>query len=150
MFEIEGLRLGMTLEQVKSVKPALKYEELHREGDALTAIRGEGGGLHLRFTGPSNGSLLYYIEKREIFKDPPDPFMIFQKLVQKYGRPDYSGRDMWRAHAVWGKPVGKIRRLQFELTIAGKGDSFPFILFLYDPITEARNLNPAPKPLIRK
>jgi hypothetical protein len=86
------------------------------------------------------GAKLFFAKRIEMFPEKPDTKKLYDAMVAKYGSPDYSGRDMWRVHAAWGKPMGMSRRLIFEVKISGPVKSmFPMTLTLEDPRMESDN-----------
>lgn len=136
-FTINGLRLGMTVGEVREKMPDLALEEARLADGRVVGLMAFPDRLVLRFAGDEKGEQrLFHILRYRVFKGSPDPYPLFMALVKKYGYPDYTGRDMWRIKACWGKCYGEHKKLEFTLKIAGIKDGFPMNVGLIDPAME--------------
>jgi hypothetical protein len=143
-FTLEGFKLGMTVEAAAKAVPGAKIDEVKARDGASLGFKGLSGNVSLRFTSRELGSRLYFIQRLEYFSEPPDTRKLYAGLMKRYGEPDYSGRDMWRVHASWGKPVGNAKHLIFEARIAGTG-MLPMTITLQDPMLGSENQKMAVK-----
>lgn len=137
-FTLEGFRLGMTAEEATKAVPGAKIDEVKAKDGASLGFKGLSGNVSLRFTSRELGGKLYFIQRLEFFPEKPDTQKLYSDLVKRYGEPDYSGRDMWRVHSSWGKPVGNQKHLIFEVRISGAG-MLPMTLTLQDPMLGSEN-----------
>lgn len=131
-FDIQGFKLGMTMEQVREKAPGIEFKEARLPEGDLVGYYAFHDKLLFKFTTPEEGSELFFIVKYRVFKTKPDSYPIFMALTRKYGTPDYSGRDMWNIQACWGKCYGKHMRLHWSLKIAGIKSGFPMNITLMD------------------
>lgn len=143
-FTLEGFKLGMTPDEAQKAAPGAKIDEVKAKDGASLGFKGLSGNVSLRFASRELGSKLYFIQMVEYFSEKPDTKKLYDDLVKKYGEPDYSGRDMWRVHASWGKPVGNDKHLIFEVRIAGAG-MLPMTITLQDPMLGSENNRMASK-----
>lgn len=137
-FTLEGFKLGMTVEEAGKAVPSAKIGEVKAEDGASLGFKGISGNVSLRFTSRDLGGKLYFIQRLEFFPEKPDTKKLYDDLVKVYGTPDYSGRDMWRVHSSWGKPVGNSKHLIFEVRISGQG-MLPMTVTLQDPMLGSEN-----------
>lgn len=137
-FTLEGFKLAMTAEEAIKAVPSAKIEEVKAKDGASLGFKGISGNVSLRFTSRDLGGKLYFIQRLEFFPEKPDTKKLYDDLVKIYGTPDYSGRDMWRVHASWGKPIGNQKHLIFEVRIAGQG-MLPMTVTLQDPMLGSEN-----------
>ncbi|MBF0291524.1 MAG: hypothetical protein HQK86_05140 [Nitrospinae bacterium] len=137
-FTLEGFKLGMTVEEAAKAVPSAKIEEVKAKDGASLGFKGLSANVSLRFTSRDLGGKLYFIQRLEFFPEKPDTKKLYDDLVKIYGTPDYSGRDIWRVHASWGKPVGNSKHLIFEVRIAGQG-MLPMTVTLQDPMLGSEN-----------
>jgi hypothetical protein len=137
-FVLEGFKLGMTVEEAAKAMPGAKIDEVKAKDGVSLGFKGLSGNVSLRFTSRELGGKLYFIQRLEYFPEKPDTAKLYADLMKKYGEPDYSGRDMWRVHAAWGKPVGNSKHLIFEVRIAGTG-MLPMTITLQDPMLGSEN-----------
>jgi hypothetical protein len=137
-FTLEGFKLGMTVEEAAKAVPTAKIDEVKAKDGVSLGFKGLSGNVSLRFTSHELGGKLYFIQRLEFFPEKPDTQKIYADLMKQYGEPDYSGRDMWRVHAAWGKPVGNAKHLIFEVRISGTG-MLPMTITLQDPMQGAEN-----------
>lgn len=128
----------MTVEEAVKAVPSAKIDEVKAKDGASLGFKGLSGNVSLRFTSRDLGGRLYFIQRLEFFPEKPDTRKLYDGLMKKYGTPDYSGRDMWRVHASWGKPVGNAKHLIFEVRIAGRG-MLPMTITLQDPMLGSEN-----------
>ena len=137
-FTLEGFKLAMTVEEAGKAVPSAKIEEVKAKDGASLGFKGLSGNVSLRFTSRDLGGKLYFIQRLEFFPEKPDTKKLYDELVKIYGTPDYSGRDIWRVHASWGKPIGNSKHLIFEVRIAGQG-MLPMTITLQDPMLGSEN-----------
>ena len=138
-FDIQGFRLGMTVDEVKKKKPDLEITKAVLPSGEVVGYYALYKKLLLRFTSDKKGAWLFFIVKYDMYRKTPDPYPIFTALTRKYGMPDYSGRDMWNIHACWGKCFGNHKQLKFTLKIAGIKGGFPLNVTLQDPGEDSIN-----------
>lgn len=143
-FTLEGFKLGMTAEEAVKAAPNAKIDEVKSRDGVSLGFKGFSGNVSLRFTSRELGGRLYFIQRVEYFPEKPDTRKLYSDLVKQYGEPDYSGRDIWRVHSSWGKPVGNEKHLIFEVRIAGTG-MLPMTLTLQDPMLGSENQKLAAK-----
>jgi len=138
-FDIEGFKLGMTLEEVQEKFPDFSFREVKRKG-GVVGYEGKFNEITASFTSEKLGKKLFRILLMRIFKKKPDPYPIYMEYVKKYGRPDFSGRQMMSINACWGRCYGDEKRLEFSMTVVGFGAKpFPMTLTLEDPLLGKKN-----------
>lgn len=138
--EINGFRLGMKIDEVKKIHPDMVVKEIRPEGGILIGFKANIGNVALSFTTAELGYSLFYIQKVRLYPSKQDSYQIFSRFLKKYGKPDYSGRQMFHIHACWGRCYGQTRRLEFRMKISGVANRpFPMTLTLSDPTIEQKN-----------
>ncbi|MDH5637155.1 MAG: hypothetical protein OEZ04_01540 [Nitrospinota bacterium] len=139
--DIDGFRLGMTVEEAAEKWPDLKIREVVRE-KAHVGFQAHRSEVHVSFTSKELGSKVFQVQLVRVFHEKPNSFPIYQRLKRKYGRPDYGGRQMMNINACWGKCYGDNKRLEFSMSIVGFGNKpFPMTLTLSDRRLEKENYN---------
>lgn len=116
MPDVRGLRLGMTLQQVRTLfadeiaewKPPWKPKrKLHPYAQFSQAIRLEDGAkITAKFTSPVNGSQLYSFGYEQTLRNGPSVDSLKADLKAKYGAPDdvdWRG-NVWTYHLVSQRP----------------------------------------------
>jgi hypothetical protein len=138
--DIDGFRLGMTMDEVQKAHPDIVAKEIKPDGGVLIGYRVNIGEVALSFTTAELGYSLFNIQKVRFYPSKQNTFPIFSKYIKKYGTPDYSGRQMFHIQACWGRCYGKNRRLEFRMKISGVANQpFPMTLTLSDPKIEGEN-----------
>ena len=138
--DIEGFRLGMTMDEVKKAYPKIRFREIKPDGKNIMGYNAATKGVSLSFTNKELGSVIFSIQKAEMHSNKQDSFPVFQKLKEKYGPPDYSGRQMFSIQACWGRCFGDYQRLEFRMKTGSlRGKNFPMTLTLSDPEVSKQN-----------
>ncbi|MDH5756344.1 MAG: hypothetical protein OEZ55_06735 [Nitrospinota bacterium] len=137
--DVDGFRLGMTMEEVKEKWPDLKIKEVVRS-KVHVGYQAHRGEVHVSFSSKDLGSKIFHVQLMRIYKDKPDSYPIYMEFVNKYGRPDFGGRQMMNINACWGNCYGSNKKLEFSMTVVGFGNKpFPMTLTLTDPVLEKAN-----------
>ena len=137
--ELEGFKLGMTVDEVKAARPEVEVREVVR-GDVHVGYEAHLDQTHISFTSKELGSKIFQVQLIKIYKDKPDPFPIYSEYVKHYGRPDFGGRQMMSVQACWGRCYGSYKRLEFSMSVVGFGNKpFPMTMTLKDPQLEKAN-----------
>jgi hypothetical protein len=138
--DIQGFRLGQTVEEIKTRYPSIKIDEIKPDKKSIMGYRAKISEVHMYFTSDALGKKLFRIQLLRIFPTKQDPDPIFKKFVERYGRPDYSGRQMLHIQACWGKCIGDQPRLEFRIKISNIGlQPYPMTLTLSNPKIEKEN-----------
>lgn len=138
--DINGFRLGMTIEEARQVSPELKIREIRPDGKTLIGYQGKVANVNLFFAKDELDKALFTIQYTKIYEDAPDPKPIYMSYVDRYGRPDFSGREMFHVHSCWGKCFGEHPKMEFRLKISSPVKSvYPMTLILSDPGIDLKN-----------
>ncbi len=138
--DIDGYRLGMTIEDVKKIHSDLKVDPVMPDGKTMIGYKARVGSTVLNFTTEEFGSELFNIQQVTMFRSKPDVKAVYDGMIERYGRPDYSGRQMFHVQACWGKCFGKNKRLEFRIKIENVVNKpYPMTLTLSDPTIERKN-----------
>lgn len=138
--DINGFRLGMTIDEVKKTNPDMVVKEIKPDGKILIGYKAHIGEIALYFTSAELGHYLFNIQKIRIYPAKQNAYPIFRQYIKKYGKPDYSGRQMFHIQACWGRCFGNNRKLEFRMKISSAtNQSYPMTLTLSDPKIEREN-----------
>jgi len=137
--DIEGFRLGMTLQEVKEKWPDVKVQEVKDSG-LTVGYEGHKDNIQLTFASDKFSNALFFIRLTRTFPQKPDSYPIYMEYVKKYGPPDYSGRQVMSMNACWGKCFGENKKLEFVMGIvAFPNKPYPMTLTLSDLSVGAAN-----------
>lgn len=138
--DISGFKLGMTIEEARQISPELKIREIRPDGKTLIGYQGKVANMNLFFARDEMNNALFTIQYTRIYDEVPDPKPIYLSYVEQYGRPDYSGREMFHVHSCWGKCFGEHPKMEFRLMISSVMKSvYPMTLTLSDPGVDLKN-----------
>ncbi len=138
--DIDGFRLGQTLEEVKTLHPKMRIKEIKPDGDMIMGYLSSVNGVALSFASDKFGKVLFSIQKVVMYREKPNVEVVYGPILKKYGTPDYGGRQMLHVASCWGKCFGNHTSLEFKLKVMSMGKGgYPMSLTLVDKELQTKN-----------